>query len=134
MPSKTILGHSKIMSKNQSSYDWKSQKSLKNCEMLECTEYDAYKDFKRDPTGFYVLIKVNFEVTKIEVGLCDKDHNIVKIFRGRKAQDIYNTIFSYEKTHKLEWFREKTHIAYLGKELKKAELALVMGNSAYFQE
>jgi len=122
------------MDKEQSSCTRKTQKPAEDCQTVECPEYDVYKDFKRDPGGYYALIKVNFELSRIEVGICDKDHAIIQIFRGRKSQDIYNAIFKYEKDNNVEWFQEKTHIAYLGKELKKAELALVMGNSAYFQE
>ena len=122
------------MSDNKSFYAWETQKRSEACETAECAEYDGYKDFKRDPSGYYVLIKLNFSLVRIEVGVCDKDHNVVRIFRGRKSQDLYNAIFNYEKDQKVTWFQEKTHIAYLGKELKKAELALVLGNSAYFQE
>jgi hypothetical protein len=122
------------VNENQYSYSWEKQKQSDTCETAECPEHDGYKDFKRDPSGYYVLIKVNFSLVRIEVGVCDKDHNVVRIFRGRKSQDIYSAIFNFEKDHKVLWFQEKTHIAYLGKELKKAELALVMGNSAYFQE
>ena len=113
---------------------WQTQKMTKDCEYVDCSEYDPREDFKRDPTGYYVLIRVNFEKLRIEAALCDKGHSIVKVFSGRKAPDIYNAIFSYEKKSNVEFFREKTHTAYLGKELKKAEVALAMGNSAYFQE
>lgn len=122
------------MTKEPIFYNWKTQYMSKDCELIECLEYDSIKDFKRDPTGFYVLIKTNFELLRIEVAICNKDHKIVRIFRGGKCQDIYNAIFTYEKKHRVKWFEEKTHIAYLGKELKKAELALVMGNSGYYQE
>jgi hypothetical protein len=115
-------------------FHWAKQKLAKGCETIDCPEYDSMKDFHRDPTGFYVLIKVSFVTIRIEVAICNKDHEIVKIFSGRKAQDIYHEIFQYEKKHKVQWLQDKSHIAYLGKELKKAELALVMGNSAYFQE
>jgi hypothetical protein len=87
-----------------------------------------------EPSGFYVLIRVNLEVKCIELALCTKDHKIVKVFKGRKCQDIYFQIFEYEKKENAIWFKEKSHIAYVGKELKKAELALATGNSAYFQE
>jgi len=122
------------MNKEYPDYTWEKQKLSDGCETFQCPDHDNYKDFKRDPSGYYVLIKVNFSVSQIEVGICDKDHTVVQIFRGRGSQDIYHAIFKYEKDHKVAWFRENTHIAYLGKELKKAELALVMGNSAYFQE
>jgi hypothetical protein len=122
------------MSNNKTAYKWSSPEKAKDCEAIECAPYDPIKGFKRDPSGYYVLIKINFESSRIEVGICAKDHKIVKVFSGRTAQDLYNTIFQYEKAHKAQWFREKAHIAYLGKELKKAELALVLGNNAYFQE
>lgn len=122
------------MNKEYPDYTWEKQKLSDQCETFQCRDHDNYKDFRRDPSGYYVLIKVNFAVSQIEVGVCDKDHVVVQIFRGRRSQDIYHAIFKYEKDHKIVWFQENTHIAYLGKELKKAELALVMGNSAYFQE
>ena len=122
------------MPKQTPHYHWAQQKLAKNCETIDCAEYDPIKNFHRDPSGYYVLIKVNFITARIEVAICNKDHEVEKIFNGRKAQDIYYQIFQYEKKHKVSWFEEKSHMAYLGKELKKAELALVMGNSAYFQE
>ena len=121
--------------KKEPNFVWKSQKMAGDCETIDCPEYDLYKSFKMEPTGFYVLIGLNFADYRIEVGIChNRDHKVEKIFSGRKAQDIYTAIFNYEKSHKLSWFTEKNHIAYLGKELKKAEIALAMGNSAYFQE
>ena len=115
-------------------YHWSKQNLAKDCQIIDCPEYDPIKDFRRDPTGYYVLIKVNFETVRIEVAVCTKDHAIEKIFSGRKAQDIYEAIFNAEKKSGREWFRDKGHVAYLGKELKKAEWALVVGNSGYFQE
>jgi len=122
------------MDKKKSTYKWKTQTLSEDCQTIECPVYDNIKDFKRDPTGFYVLIKVNLDDSLIEVGICDKDHNIVQIFRGQKSQDVYNAIFKYEKDHNIVWFQEKTHIAYLGKEFKKAEIALLSGHSDYLQE
>ena len=122
------------MSEQSPLFHWASQQLDKDCEVIDCREYDPMKDFNRDPSGCYVLIKVNFATSRIEVAVCNKDHKIVRIFSGRKAQDIYHQIFQHEKKHNVRWFEDKGHAAYLGKELKKAELALVMGNSAYFQE
>lgn len=122
------------MSAKELSYNWAKQKIGKSYETIECKVYDAIKDFKRDPTGHYVIIKIDWTKPTIEVGVCNKEHEIVKVFTGRRAQDLYNTIFTYEKKHNLNWFKEKTHIAYLGKELKKAELAMVLGQTSYFQE
>ncbi len=113
---------------------FKPQQKIENCETIFCPSYDSYKDFQIEPTGYYVLIKPNFKISKIEVAVCDKKHLIIKIFQGQKAQDLYHTIFAYEKEYNAEWFTNKDHIAYFGKELKKAELALVMGNDAYSQK
>ena len=122
------------MTKKKPSHTWKTQTLSKDCETIDCPEADDYKDFKLDPSGFYVLIRVNLQRSLIEVAVCDKEHKITHIFQGRKSQDLYIAIFKYEKKHGLVWFEEKTHIAYLGKELKKAELALIAGNSDYYQE
>lgn len=122
------------MTKLKPTYHWASQTFAKKAISLNCKSYDCIKDFKRDPTGFYVLIRVNFENYKIEMGVCNKNHEIIVIFSGQKPQDIYDAAFKFEKKNKIALFKEKTHIAYLGKELKKAEIALVTGNNAYFQE
>ena len=95
--------------------------------------YDPIKDFHRDPCGFYVLIRADKKNVLIEVAVCDKRHVIIKVFRGKKCQDVYQAIFNYEKKNQCEWFTRKDHIAYLGKELKKAELAL-KSQEEYIQE
>ena len=114
-------------------YVWHKQSVASNLEVIDCLVYDDIKDFHRDPSGFYVLIRVDAKNFLIEVAICDKKHVIVKAFRGKKSQDIYHTIFTYEKKHKWEWFKNKDHIAYLGKELKKAEWALAE-KKEYWQE
>ncbi len=118
--------------KNKTSF--KTQKLSKHCATISCPSYNAYKNFQIEETGYYILIKPNFEISRIEVAVCNKKHIILQIFQGQKAQDIYHAIFKFEKENNVEWFNNKEHIAYLGKELKKAELALVLGNTAYFQE
>lgn len=122
-----------MMKTKYKDHTWSDQKPSKECETYQCPVYDNYNSFKRDPTGYYVLIRVNFGESQIEVAVCNPQHKIVRIFRGRKSQDIYDAIFNYENEHNVLWFKEKTHIAYLGKELKKAEWSLVSGGS-YFQE
>ena len=122
------------MNKNEIYKRVEKQTFAKNYPTIDCPEYDPYKNFKRDPTGFYVLIKINRMAGQIEVAVCDKKHVIDAVFRGRTCQELYNTIFQYEKKNGLNWFKEKTHIAYLGKELKKAELALVSKKKSYYQE
>jgi hypothetical protein len=115
-------------------YTWAKQKLGNDFKIIDCKTYDPYKDFRRDPTGIYMLIRPDFGLLKIEVAICNKEHEIIKVFRGAKCQDLYDGIFQYEKKNGLTWFKDKGHIAYLGKELKKAEFALVLGQNSYFQE
>ena len=113
---------------------WVKDKTLaKDFEVIQCKPYDDYRDHKND-NSCYTLIKVDFEFYEIQVAICNYKHEILKMFKGKRAQDIYATIFEYEKKNNLTWFTEKQHIAYLGKELKKAEIALALGNSGYYQE
>ena len=84
-----------------------------------------------DESGFYVLIKVDFVTRRIGCRVMNQDHVDVEDFWGYQCQDIY-----YRVLHDLrsdDWFIDKTHIAYLGKELKKAEIALATGGT-YYQE
>lgn len=114
-------------------YVWHKQVISPNLEIINCPDYDPIKNFHRDLTGVYVLIRCDVENSLIEVAICDKKHTVIKVFRGRKAQDLYYTIFEYEKKHKVLWFSRKDHVAYLGKELKKCESAL-LGKEPYVQE
>ncbi len=113
---------------------WVKDKVLhKEFETIYCKPYDDYKDHKND-SSCYVLIKVDFEFYEIQIAICNYNHEILKVFRGKRSQDLYNAVFEYEKNHNLKWFTEKQHIAYIGKELKKAEIALALGSSGYYQE
>ncbi len=113
---------------------WVKDKTIaEDFEVINCKPYDDYKDHKNDDSC-YVLIKVDFEFYEIQVAISNYQHEIIKVFKGKRPQDIYTAIFEYEKEHSLKWFSEKQHIAYLGKELKKAEIALALGNNGYFQE
>ncbi len=114
-------------------YVWHKQSLSPDFELIECPVHDPLKDFHRDPTGAYVLIRCDLKDSSIEVAVCDKKHTIMKAFRGGKAQDLYCAIFEYEKKHRLKWFGRKDHAAYLGKELKKAEFAL-LNKEDYLQE
>ena len=122
------------MPSQKTSYHSTKQTIAKDCQTIHCAPFDPIKNYKRDPSGYYVLIRPNFETLKIELAVCNKAHVIEMIFVGTKVQDIYDSLFMYEKKHDLKWFREKTHIAYIGKELKKCEWALVTGQNSYFQE
>ncbi|HLD02529.1 MAG TPA: DUF4346 domain-containing protein [Candidatus Nanoarchaeia archaeon] len=111
----------------------KDKKLAKDFEVIACKPYNDYLDHKNDD-GCYVLIKVDYEFRELQVAVCNYQHEILKVFKGKQAQDLYDGIFEYEKKNNLEWFNQKQHIAYLGKELKKAEIALALGNSGYYQE
>lgn len=115
-------------------FSFENQKKVKDFKLIECKAFDTYKDFKADPSGYYILIKVNPEYYTLDVAVCNKDHEIENVFRGRASQDLYLAILEYQKKNDSKWFTDLTHVAYLGKELKKAEFALVSGNLGYFQE
>ncbi len=110
----------------------KEQKHSKDFEVIKVKKYDDYKDFKMD-MGCYVLIKIYRETHEIGVGICNYKHEILKEFRGTRAQDLYTAIFDYGEKHNKKWFNKLEHAAYLGKELKKAEICLAMGMN-YVQE
>jgi len=114
-------------------YTWQKQTISPALKIINCPAYDAIKNFHRDPAGAYVLIRCDRKGPFIEVAVCDQKHTITTVFRGHKAQDLYYTMFQYEKKHHLSWFKRPDHMAYLGKELKKAELAL-KDNEDYIQE
>ena len=122
------------MVENKKERHWSKQVMAKDCVEVDGPEYDGYKDFRLDPSGYYVLIRIEWDVLKIAVAICNRKHEIVAVFRGNKVQDIYNAVFRYEKKHNVEWFKSKDHVAYLGKELKKAEIAMTIGIKDYFQE
>jgi len=112
---------------------WIKEKSAApDFEIYEVDVWDDYKDFKMDD-GCYVLIKVYRDRHHIGVAICNYQHVILKEFRGRRAQDLYMGIFKYAEENKLTWFKRLDHAAYLGKELKKAEICLALG-SDYYQE
>lgn len=104
----------------------KKQKFSKSFEVIRAKKYDDMKDFRID-SGCYVLVRAYKKTKEIGVAICDYKHVIIKEFRGRRAQDLYSTIFNYSEKHKRNWFKRMDHAAYLGKELKKAELSLSMG-------
>lgn len=101
-------------------------------EVINVKAWDDYKDFRTDD-GCYVLIKIYRDRHEIGVAICNYQHVILKEFRGRRSQDLYTAIFDYSDQHGLRWFKRFDHAAYLGKELKKAEVCLAMGCD-YYQE
>ena len=93
--------------------------------------YDSYKDFRMD--NCYVLIKVYHDTHEIGLAVCSNEHIILKEFRGRIAQEIYVPLMYYIQKNNTHWFERYDHWAYIGKELKKAEIALGL-SIEYIQE
>ena len=98
--------------------------------MVECSPVDINGQ-KMDSSRFYLLIKVDFTTRRIGVRVCDKHNVDIEDFWGYQCQDLYSAILIDPRSK--EWFTDMTHIAYLGKELKKAEIALATGYG-YYQE
>tara|TARA_Y100000310_G_C20608518_1_gene776789 strand:- start:1091 stop:1444 length:354 start_codon:yes stop_codon:yes gene_type:complete len=110
----------------------KDKKVADDFDVIKAPALDDIKDFVMDK-GCYVLIKLYKEEGEIGVGVCNYEHVILMEFRGVRAKDIWNAIFKYEEEKNIKWFNTKDHIAYLGKELAKAEYAL-KNNLEYEQE
>lgn len=110
----------------------KDKKTADDFEVIPVKKWDDYKDFRMDD-GCYVLIKLYWDTYEIGVAVCDYNHTILKEFRGRRPQDLYHAIFEYSEKNSKNWFKRLDHAAYLGKELKKAEICLAMGTE-YVQE
>ena len=110
----------------------KKQKYAKNFEVIKVRKWDDIRDFILDD-GCYLLIRTYKKSAQIGVAICNYKHIILKEFRGKRVQDIYNGIFEYSEKHKKNWFKKLDHAAYLGKELKKAEICKAMGTE-YVQE
>ena len=110
----------------------RKQKLSRDFEVIKAKKYDDYRDFRMD-SGCYVLVKVYRDKHEIGAAICNYKHEILKEFRGTRAQDLYTAIFDYSEKHKKKWFNKLEHAAYLGKELKKAEISLAMGTD-YVQE
>ncbi|QQG38635.1 MAG: DUF4346 domain-containing protein [Candidatus Woesearchaeota archaeon] len=97
----------------------------KDSETVECN-YDEIKDYKYDPKGYF-LIRINKEKKQLEAAYCRQDNKVLKVFTGKKPQDIYYAVC------KLGLVSHYDHAAYLGKELEKAFLALKY-NLDYIQD
>ena len=89
--------------------------------------FNEIKDFVMD-NGFF-LIKIYKDSKEMGAAYVDNDSFEIQFeVRGNIAQEIYNVIFN-ELNVKIRL----DHAAYLGKELKKAEIALE-NNEEYLQE
>lgn len=82
--------------------------------------YDSAKEWKLDPKGFFTIkpfpeegiIRVRYYKTE------PKGHKKIAIIEGKTAEEIVQTIV------REGWVSSLQHIAYLGSELQKAEVAL----------
>ena len=110
----------------------KDKKVAPDFEVIRNPGWNGYKSFSMDK-GCYVLIRTYEDTHEIGVAVCYHDHTILKEFRGRIAQEIYDTLLQFDREHNKGWFTVMEHAAYLGKELKKAEIALAL-STAYVQE
>lgn len=86
-----------------------------------------YYNIHMDESGYYFLIEPDFTIGKISVTL-KEDKIFIETVHGNRCQDIYTYLIN-----KYGEFFSKLHCAYLGKELKKAEIAMVTGGE-YYQE
>ena len=98
--------------------------------MVTCKEVDIAKQ-AMDSSGHYILIRVDFSTRTIGARIMSPIRAYIEDFCGRQCQDVYHAILNDERATR--WFTDLTHVAYLGKELKKAEIALATGGS-YYQE
>lgn len=81
-------------------------------------DYIEEKEWQQDPAG-YLLIRLkgdNIEVGLVKAG--NQPHQIEQVVYGKTATEIYMTIY------KSDWNLREDHMAYLGKELARAEFAL----------
>ena len=105
----------------------KSIKKSPAFKVTQCPEYDHIRDYKQDPSC-YLLVAVDNAKKEIVVGVCDYNNQLLEEFRGKMAQQLYYYILNERK-----YITKLEHAAYLGKELKKAEIALKTGKE-YLQE
>ena len=105
----------------------KSITPAKTFKSIVCPPFDPIKSYKQDPSSF-LLLKVDKEKKEIVVGVCSYTYELLEEFRGTSAPQIYEYILNHTK-----YISRLDHAAYLGKELRKAELAL-KNNEEYLQE
>tara|TARA_Y100000031_G_C8185139_1_gene368557 strand:+ start:751 stop:1092 length:342 start_codon:yes stop_codon:yes gene_type:complete len=96
---------------NQKKPSWLKPIDKSKIEVIEAKE----SPWKQDPKGYF-LIKINEK--KISAGYCTNDNKLKYEFVGKNAKGIYETIAKMNLVSLFE------HASYLGKELKKAELAI----------
>ncbi len=102
-------------------------KKIEISKNVKRIEAEPNKTWDMDKKSF-VLIKINPENNKLEVGICNyKDYTIDYIITGDDPESIYQTIIRNDLIDK------KSHAAYLGRELEKADICRKLGIS-YIQD
>lgn len=104
---------------------WAVQRMAPDCPQWVCPATDPIRDFRRDPSGCYVLIRL--EPPLLAVAVCTGKHEIIAVFRGASARDVYTALLRHQEDQGTGWFTSLEHTAYLGRELGRAEGALVRG-------
>jgi hypothetical protein len=84
------------------------------------------KEWTMDPNG-YVLIRINPETGKIEVGYCKAGNVVLQKFEGNTAKELCQAVLNAGILSRMD------HAAYLGRETLKAETAKKLG-IAYVQD
>ena len=120
----------KLKNEIEKSKKWVAKKKITYSKKFKVINghHNDMKDTVVDKNGFF-LIKIY--PGKKEIGVAFVDNSSFEIqfeVRGKKSQEIYNTLFN-----ELNVKVRLDHAAYLGKELKKAEIALETGEE-YLQE
>lgn len=94
-----------------------------DCKVINAS-YDPIEEWVMDPAGYF-LIRINED--KLEIGFCKEKNIILVKIIGDTAEEVYNTVLREKLTS------DPSHLAYLGKELEKAEIARELG-IAYVQD
>jgi len=97
----------------------------KYCKVIKA-RYDPMKDWIEDRIGHF-LIRLNHDTKEIELGFCTDGNVIEMLITGKTAEEIYQTLGRQINIIK------PAHMAYVGKELYKAELCLRYGKP-YIQD
>ena len=103
---------------------------MDNYPITEAPQIDYYS-VSMDVSGLYFKIECDFSIGKISVSVkqtLELGNGIQEVVFGNRCQDIYFYIIQ-KYINQLSHY----HCAYLGKELKKAEMAMALG-SGYYQE
>jgi len=103
---------------------------MDNYPITEAPQIDYYS-VPMDVSGLYFKIELDFTYGKIGVSVrktLELGDGIQELIYGNRCQDIYFYIIQ-KYINQLSHY----HCAYLGKELKKAEMAMATGGG-YYQE